>query len=268
MAEGRYEERYCAFIDILGFSELIKRLGAGETPFLFLKELLSKIHNPPKPRGGALTYAISDFQVQSISDAVAISTTPNSYGLLQIIESLTELTRALLLEGYFIRGAIVKGKLYHDNKMVFGEALVKAYNLEQNVVRYPRIMVASDVVTQAASDDDIGELVDELLKPSDDGPYYVNTLRDLATYLRRRESGNIKGKEVDDAFAMWAAIQEKIEERFSEATDVPRHFQNVQWFANYWNETVDPIGGKIIMHINGPGLKWYLPPAVNNRISN
>jgi hypothetical protein len=81
MSEDAYKPRYCAFIDILGFSDLINRLGAGETPFLFLKELLTKIHNPPKLEPGALSYAISDFQVQSISDAVAISTTPTAYGL-------------------------------------------------------------------------------------------------------------------------------------------------------------------------------------------
>ena len=64
----------------------------------------------------------------------------------------------------------------------------------------------------------------------------------------------------------YSAIQTMIEKRFAESVDTPKHFEKVKWFANYWNETVDPIGGRIVMHINGPGLSWRGPPPVDNRI--
>jgi hypothetical protein len=57
-----------------------------------------------------------------------------------------------------------------------------------------------------------------------------------------------------------------IEKRFAESVDTPKHFEKVKWFANYWNETVDPVAGRFVMHINGPGLNWRGPPPVDNRI--
>ena len=62
-----------------------------------------------------------------------------------VTSELARLTGRLLQRGYFIRGALVKGPLYHDDKMIFGEALVRAYQLESEVVRYPRVMVTRDV---------------------------------------------------------------------------------------------------------------------------
>jgi hypothetical protein len=160
------------------------------------------------------------------------------------------------LEGYFIRGAIVKGNLFHDDKMVFGDALVSAYNLEQRVVRYPRIMVAQEVAEEASADEHFGQLVRQRLRQSSDGPLYVNTLLGLVDCLCKRNLGQIDTDA--SSLEMWQTIKGKIEERFDEATDVPRHFENVQWFANYWNSETDLIGGQIYMRINGPGL--HPPP--------
>jgi hypothetical protein len=70
-ASQQYEPRYCAFVDILGFGELIEKLGRGQTPFASLQELLEKIHNPLPTNASALQQ--SDFRAQSISDAVALS---------------------------------------------------------------------------------------------------------------------------------------------------------------------------------------------------
>jgi len=266
MADETYEPRYCAFIDILGFSQLVNRLGAGETPFIFLKNLLSKVHNPPQVQSGLLTYALTEFRVQSISDAVAISTKPTASGLLQIFQSLTQLTVDLLSEGYFIRGAIVKGALYHDDKMVFGDALVMAYHLEQEIVRYPRIMVSTDVLTEAISDEHLGTFVRESVRQAEDGPYYLHTLKDLETFLQTNRSLPAKDSLAEKSLGQWTAIQTHIEQRFGEAADVPRHFEKVQWFANYWNDVIEPIGSQIYMRITGPGLHYPMPITWDTRI--
>ena len=63
-----------------------------------------------------------------------------------IIHSINQLAVDLLKQGFFIRGALVKDFLYHDDKTVFGQALLRAYNLERSVVRFPRVMVTREVV--------------------------------------------------------------------------------------------------------------------------
>jgi hypothetical protein len=51
----------------------------------------------------------------------------------------------------------------------------------------------------------------------------------------------------------FVAIQQRIQQRFSESVDTPRYFEKVQWFANYWNlslgEDID-----VLKLVTGPGL--------------
>src|SRR5262245_26569023 len=116
-AADTYEQRYCAFIDILGFSELIQTLDTGAVALEHLRVLLSKVHNPPATNAASMPDA--EFRAQSISDAVALSGATNARGLGAIIHSINRLAIDLLMEGFFIRGAIVRDSLFHDDKTVF-----------------------------------------------------------------------------------------------------------------------------------------------------
>ncbi len=142
LGQTTYEPRYCAYVDILGFSQLIEDLNRGTISFEALRDVLATIHRADKGDGKSWH---SEFRAQSISDAVAISTVVNSIGLVQIFNALELLTERLLAKGYFLRGALVKGQLYHDEQMVFGEALVKAFRLESEIVRFPRIMATREI---------------------------------------------------------------------------------------------------------------------------
>jgi hypothetical protein len=53
--------------------------------------------------------------------------------------------------------------------------------------------------------------------------------------------------------ARYAKMGEMIQRRFDESVDAPRHFEKVQWFANYWNISIreERAGLKFI---NGAGL--------------
>lgn len=45
------------------------------------------------------------------------------------------------MRGIFCRGAITSGKLYHTKEMIFGQALIDAYHMEQELAVYPRIII-------------------------------------------------------------------------------------------------------------------------------
>jgi hypothetical protein len=121
----QYETRYCAYVDILGFREIVSGLRNGTMQFTKVRELLAHIHAPAI--AGVVDPPYTDFRAQSISDAVAISTKFAVTGLAMIFDALERLSLALLDEGYFTFGAICRGGLYHDESTVFGEALVSAY---------------------------------------------------------------------------------------------------------------------------------------------
>jgi hypothetical protein len=248
-----YGERYCAFVDILGFSELVAGLGKGTTSFELIRDLLRTIHEPPKEDYSDFTN--SDLRAQSISDAVCISTVCDQNGIRHLFFALDRLTMNLLKAGYFVRGAVVKGKLYHDERTVFGEAMIRAYRLEQDVVRMPRIMVTSDIYgdfERFRNEKRMSFEPYDRIMQAEDGLRYLHVLEEIGRRLRllgTRE--NWQGKA---ALAEAATITAQIQRRFDASFDNPNHFAKIQWFANYWNRTVSPCRPEV-RRISGPGVK-------------
>jgi hypothetical protein len=177
-------------------------------------------------------------RVQSISDAVALSTEPTEDGLRAIFHSLTYLAVDLLCQGFLVRGAVVKGPLYHDDSMVFGAALVRAYNFESEVAKFPRIIVVREVREDVLR---FNPTLMDLLRKSDDGPMFIDVLRPVVTVGREAKiTFGQPSKEDKELHGRFQLIRDRLQTRFEESMDNPRHFEKVRWFAHYWNETVAP----------------------------
>jgi hypothetical protein len=75
-------------------------------------------------------------------------------------------------EGFLVRGAIVREKISHEDQTVFGEALIEAYRLESEVVRFPRVMIAGEVYHDAAvTSSKWSDALRSRIRQADDGPY-------------------------------------------------------------------------------------------------
>jgi hypothetical protein len=247
-----YIDRYCAFIDILGFRGLVRELQTDVSRFVKLQAALTKIHRPGNaPRKDWTT----DFRVQSISDAVAISTVANLSGLTHLFKAIETLAIDLLKEGYLIRGALVKGKLYHDDQMVFGDALVRAYDLESTIARYPRVMVTRDIIEEINQSTrgffrEQRQQYEIYLEQADDGPHYVHVLRNVASEISRIQNLNLP-PEKQHSLEEYENMRDTIQKRLAESVDNPRHFEKVQWFARYWNKC-SPY-----LLVTGPGMDVF-----------
>jgi hypothetical protein len=256
LANEIYQDRYCAFVDILGFKELISDLDKGRIKFEEIRELLRFAHDSHHDRlyPGFGFYG-ADIKQQSISDAVCISALPTPAGLMHVFNALQTLTLTLLRQGFFTRGAVVKGPLYHDDRMVFGDALVKAYTLEQTVVRTPRIMITRDValdIEKYLTHEVIGSEFSNTVGRASDGPHYFHVLRALMV---------LHDEHLDDDtrrtfLAGFNDMAVKIQTRFDESADTPSHFEKVRWFADYWNDSISTL--PLVKRVYGPGLA--LPP--------
>jgi hypothetical protein len=244
-----YEERYCAFVDILGFSRLVTGMRGGAIHFETIRGLLQKIYSPYDPQFVGM--GNTDFRAQSISDAVAFSTLRTPEGLSVLCAAIRELALALLYQGYFTRGAVCKGLLYHDDKMVFGEALIKAYTLESTVAKYPRIMLTKDVVDDAQNSELKNDFV-EHIRQADDGPFYLHVLWRLRMILDLYKDNPMHAGS-ERSLDYYAIMQRMIQQRFEESVDTPKHFEKVQWFARYWNSSIIRIRNEV-GPITGPGL--------------
>lgn len=230
LGENIYKEKYCVYIDILGFKGLISELEHNSAKFDAVRAVLRKIHTPQKVTKKAW---YTEFRAQSISDAVAISTLPSGIGLLEILHAVKDLAIELLKEGYFIRGAIVKGSLYHDDQMIFGDALVQAFELESNIVKFPRVMITrkvlDDLLDYAASEEFKGGTFGDWAVQAEDGPYFVDVLKDFAGKSYHSEP-QVPGKS-----QQLRDVRDQITKRLNESIDNPHHFEKVLWFVKYWN---------------------------------
>lgn len=162
-------------------------------------------------------------------------------GLAHLLQTLSALTLDLLKHGYFCRGAVVKGKLYHDEETVFGEALVHAYRLESTIAKYPRIILPRDVALKAKKLKEFTEKED-YVRQSADGPFFLHTLLPMAYAHDEGDQASF-----DEYWNSLAAI---IQGLFDESVDNPRHFEKIQWFAIYWNFVAAQT--KNILLVNGP----------------
>ena len=174
---------------------------------------MRKMHAPTS--GPTVSWDV-DFRAQSISDAIAISTTPT--GLYRLLEAIEKLAIDLLREGYFFRGALVYGHLYHDASMVFGDALVRAYELEKTIARYPRVIISREVMKNIESQAsglffaELRQRFDPFIQQADDGPYYVHVLRTVAADINRVQVENLNKKAEDQTqLTDYAKMQDMIQ---------------------------------------------------------
>jgi hypothetical protein len=254
--EPNYKERYCAFVDVLGFRQLLSDLDKGRITIEQIRDLLRFTHESHHDRlyPGFGFYG-ADVRHQSISDAVCISALPTPAGLMHIFNALQTLSLTLLRQGFFTRGALVKGPLYHDERIVFGDALVKAYLLEQSIVRFPRIMLTRDVALDAEkhlSHEIVGSEFSNRIGRASDGPHFLHVLRAVMAL----HDEDLDDKTRQTLVAGFNETADKIQTRFDESADNPSHFEKVRWFADYWNDSISTLPE--LKRIFGPGLT--LPP--------
>ena len=139
-----YERRLILFIDFLGFKEVV---ASTESDVGALPRLVAALDDI-----GRLGEA-SIFQSQRVtqfSDSVVMSyrVTERS-GVFWMINAIALTIISLADRGFLLRGAVTIGDLYHTRNHVVGPAMVRAYEMESQIARYPRVIVDPAVIRLA-----------------------------------------------------------------------------------------------------------------------
>jgi hypothetical protein len=188
MTQGNYKERYCLFLDILGFqshiNETISPKKEIKKPMTFsrLKEALNiiskDVHYREAVEVSGKLFPTSR-QVTQFSDSVVVSylkDEPNS-GVTSILMDVHKLQLDLVNRGILLRGAITSGLLYHDDKFVFGPALNEAVALEK-LANYPRVILDGEILDEAGlkrfSPPEHSRSINSMVTEDFDGLYYVD----------------------------------------------------------------------------------------------
>ena len=143
-----YEERVVAFIDILGFKNLVYAANNNIMYRNSIKDIIEFIYREKEDNDkGILSLKEIGKEVSVFSDNIVISMNTNSEGaFFYTIMDAIHIQIELLAKGFFVRGGLTIGDIFHDGRIIFGPALIKAYELESEKANWARIIIDSDIL--------------------------------------------------------------------------------------------------------------------------
>lgn len=162
-----------AFLDILGAKEIINQ-NADESLNLVYKSYTEAITQYKKRTDPH--FPIPKINIFSDNISISFCIDENLDNIMECIFSVilfcSVLTMQFWLNGLLVRGGITVGYCFSDDLMVWGKALVRAYEIESTIAIYPRIVI----------DPFADEIFDFLSKPKYknlickdfDGLYFIN----------------------------------------------------------------------------------------------
>lgn len=150
-----YETRAVAFFDVLGWGEAVL---ASETDPDLRHRLLNGVWSFAARSREYIEEEMSDHpsrdEYTQFSDSLIVSFPYNEpHDLLRLLRYVAEFQRSMLLSGLPLRGGVTIGSMFHNDAIVFGPALNRAYHLESKVAKSPRVIVdrEHDAVVEAAA---------------------------------------------------------------------------------------------------------------------
>jgi hypothetical protein len=150
-----YRDRVLAYIDILGWKDIIRRSAkkdADDSSGLADVATALRALRTVEDRARAISEHVKEqgaqqlkLEVTLFSDTAVLSCEPNMGAINILVSQVQAFCVDLMLEGIFTRGAIVRGRLHHQDGVIVGPALVEAYELESTAAKFPRIVLADNV---------------------------------------------------------------------------------------------------------------------------
>lgn len=240
---SKYEDRAVAFIDILGFKNIIERSRKNPDYIGRIFEALTINTSQIKldfiaEMGFDEKVKTDNFseRINSFSDCIVISVnnqTIEEIGLL--IYTTFKVARLLISYGFASRGGIAAGELLHQksqnliNSVVFGPAFVRAYTLEETHAGGPRIILQKQVWDRIkeyrdTKDDKLSVFFKTHVQRASDGPAFINIFADFK--LKQDISSEVM------------AIRGYIQDMLDQSLDAPKIFKKNAHLAKLFNKAV------------------------------
>lgn len=159
-----YKEKYIAFLDILGFKDMVKKSGqtqvAKDEIHIILDEM-NKIVISDKTENSNKRNV-----VKHISDSIILSYEEFP----QLVEKIIKIQIAFIKYDVYLRGAVTFGKVFDNTKTIYGPGIIRAYELESSIAIYPRIIIDDGSDNMFESINEMGNKI----KKDQDGLLYIN----------------------------------------------------------------------------------------------
>lgn len=159
------KQHYVAFLDILGFSQMVVSDVVSEN-----QPNLSKLF---RCHQSAATIFRDDpnCSITQFSDSIVVAKPFDANGFDWFVTKVAEYQRLLLDEGLICRGGIAVNKHFSNGTFTFSAGLIDAYRVESTVARFPRVVVSLELIDLIFPDQDE---YPEFLITEDDGLVFVD----------------------------------------------------------------------------------------------
>lgn len=242
--KDEYKKQLVAFIDILGFKELIEEASRNPSDALLI---IGKLNNSITKAMESSHELNSDLQmseenkrykVKIFSDCICISydcgfddneITSNSIFIFLL--SLIYLQAELHLNKIFIRGGVSYDFHYSNESIIFSSALVNSYEIESKDAIYPRIVIDKSLIDylKIVEHEANFEILNEILKKDVDGLIFIDYLEIIGEM-----------DEESDKEAFLVNHKGIIEEILSSSLK-PKIREKYLWLAKYHNQKIVKI---------------------------
>jgi hypothetical protein len=141
-----YGQHFVGFFDILGFSEVVSRDVGDEEAQKTIEMFDAALRGLRGRFAERWSWETGEFTVKMFSDCICVSVPADPANVDAFFQVIAYLQSWMCLEARIsLRGAITVGRHFVNDQMIFSEALVEAYKLEQNKTTPPCIIVADNL---------------------------------------------------------------------------------------------------------------------------
>lgn len=144
---------FVAFIDILGFSEMVRTDCESSGPPKYLQRLYES-----HTRASALLGKDIEAGLIQFSDSIVFSRPFDLPALPGFLCAVAALQRTFLLDSLLCRGGVTFGRHFVKDRFLFSKGLIDAYQLETSQARYPRVVVSENLLQLATPTVPLSEL--------------------------------------------------------------------------------------------------------------
>lgn len=187
---------YFAFIDLLGFKEIVKTKTCSEIANIFDEAKKQYTVNRVNDDGVEIpVIPPEDIHYYIMSDSVCIYIRDDNKSALPVLLWLCMdfQVRMLCLDTpILVRGSISRGDIFEDNNVLFGPAMVEAYLRAEKLAHVPRIILSANLYDETTDRTDKAFL-DGFTRPEPDGFYVINYINYFCIHnstLKYRENVN------------------------------------------------------------------------------
>ncbi len=164
MIQTEYTDKFVAFIDVLGFSDIINQtIDENIRHIETFNQHISHVLEIIKVEYERM------FSIKMFSGCICVSCKKDTHDLQYLLTELSYVQLYFSTNGIFIRGGLSQGPHFENENMIYSKGLIRAYELERQA-NYPRILIEDELAESLRNADH------EFIMKSPDGRYFLDYL--------------------------------------------------------------------------------------------